>query len=76
MSQELRDKAIAFFEARACDGKARVRAALLWVQVQESLRWPTVDGSDNTAETINNFTKRLSDIIGEDNAVEFRLRFL
>lgn len=75
-NDETRDLIATFFHDRTCDGKARVRATLLWVHVQECLRWPTVDGNDNTAETINQFTKRLSAIIGEDNAVEFRLRFL
>lgn len=75
-NDETRDRIATFFQDRASTGSAGVRASLLWVHVQECLRWPTVDGNDNTAETINRFTKRLSAIIGEDNAVEFRLRFL
>lgn len=75
-NNETSDRITTFFQDRASTGSARVRASLLWMHVQECLRWPTVDGNDNTAETISQFTKRLSAIIGEDNAVEFRLRFL
>jgi hypothetical protein len=71
-----RDQVDSFFERCTLSGEKRVRAMLLWLHVQQCSRWPTTDGSDNTAETVSHFINRLSTVIGEDNAVEFRLRFL
>jgi len=49
---------------------------LAWIWLEESLSWPSVDGRNDDPARISRFVSMLSAIMGDENAVEFRLRFL
>jgi hypothetical protein len=72
MTKNRQDKISEFFETRSTDGKTHVLARLAWVRFCAN----TAGDYPATAEDKSRFIRNLSGIMGEDNAVEFRLRFL